>query len=119
MALLDEVCLRFAADPDTVALLARFSGPVGAGLGLDLVICQIVQRLAESVARLQVQGLPGNRATTTVLAEGQMALIFDAAVSAQSPAKRQQRCPGAGRGPAASDGRSLAVARKPRVKAGP
>jgi TetR/AcrR family transcriptional regulator, fatty acid biosynthesis regulator len=82
-AVLDQVFISFAADPDTVALLARFSGPAGAGLGLDQMICRVVERLAEGVALMQVQGQIGNRAAPEVLAEGLMALIFHAAASAQ------------------------------------
>ncbi len=81
--LLDQVFVSFAADPDTVALLARFSGPAGAGLGLDQMICRVVERLAEGVALMQAQGQVGNRAAPEVLAEGLMALIFHAAASAQ------------------------------------
>jgi TetR/AcrR family transcriptional regulator, fatty acid biosynthesis regulator len=82
-AMLDRVFISFAADPDTVALLARFSGPAGAGLGLDQMICRVVERLAEGVALMQAQGRIGNRAAPEVLAEGLMALIFHAAASAQ------------------------------------
>jgi AcrR family transcriptional regulator len=82
-AVLDQVFISFAADPDTVALLARFSGPAGAGLGLDQMICRVVERLAEGVALMQAQGQIGNRAAPEVLAEGLMALIFHAAASAQ------------------------------------
>jgi TetR/AcrR family transcriptional regulator, fatty acid biosynthesis regulator len=81
--LLDRVYVRFAADSETVALLARFSGPAGAGLGLDLIICRVIDRLAEGVAAMQAKGQTGNRAAPEVLAEGLMALIFHAAASAQ------------------------------------
>lgn len=85
LALVDEVYTAFAADAETVALLARFSGPAGAGLGMDLMICGVIARLAEGVAGLQARGLVGNRAAPDVLAEGLMALIFHAAASAQCP----------------------------------
>lgn len=85
LGLLDLVFLRFAADPETVALLARFSGPAGAGLGLDRMICSVTDRLAEGLAALQAGGLVANRAAPDVLAEGLMALVFHAAALAQCP----------------------------------
>jgi AcrR family transcriptional regulator len=84
-AVLDRIFVKFAADPDTVALLAKFSGPAGARLGLDLIICRIVERLAEGVATMRAQGLIANEAGPEILAEGLMALIFHAAASAQCP----------------------------------
>jgi TetR/AcrR family transcriptional regulator, fatty acid biosynthesis regulator len=86
LALMDRVYAAFATDADTIALLARFSGPAGAGLGLDLMICGVTDRLAEGVATMQARGLVPNRAVPEVLAEGLMALIFHAAASAQCPA---------------------------------
>lgn len=83
MRLLDRVYQRFAADAETVALLARFSGPAGAGLGLDRLICLLVERLAEAVAAMQADGTIASRAAPGVLGEGLMALIFHAAASAQ------------------------------------
>jgi TetR/AcrR family transcriptional regulator, fatty acid biosynthesis regulator len=86
VALMDRVYVAFATDADTVALLARFSGPAGAGLGIDLMICGVVDRLAAGLATMQARGLVTNRAAPEVLAEGLMALIFHAAASAQCPA---------------------------------
>jgi TetR/AcrR family transcriptional regulator, fatty acid biosynthesis regulator len=85
-ALLDRLFHRFARDADTVALLARFSGPAGEGLGLDLIICQVIERLAEGVAKLQAQHEAGNRAASAVLGEALMAMVFHAAASAQCSA---------------------------------
>jgi TetR/AcrR family transcriptional regulator, fatty acid biosynthesis regulator len=82
-ALLDHLFAAFAADAETVALLARFSGPAGVGLGLDLMICAVIERLAEGVARMQAQGEIVNPAQPSVLAEALMALVFHAAASAQ------------------------------------
>lgn len=78
-----EIYRLFAADAETVALLARFSGPAGAGLGLDRLICTVVERLAEGLGALQARGEVGSRHAPAVLAEGLMALIFHAAASAQ------------------------------------
>ncbi len=83
--LLARLYLAFATDADTVALLARFSGPAGAGLGLDLLICRVVELLAEGVAKLQAAGEMANAAEPGVLAEALMALVFHAAASAQCP----------------------------------
>lgn len=83
MRLLDRVYRRFAADAETVALLARFSGPAGAGLGLDRLICLLVERMAEAVAAMQADGKIASRAAPAVLGEAMMALIFHAAASAQ------------------------------------
>jgi AcrR family transcriptional regulator len=85
--ILDQVFAAFAADADTVALIARFSGPAGEGLGLDRMICQVIERLAEGVADMQARGLVANRADPGVLAEALMALVFHAAASAQCPAQ--------------------------------
>jgi AcrR family transcriptional regulator len=83
MRLLATVHDLFAADAETVALLARFSGPAGAGLGLDRLICTVVERLAEGLGAMQARGEVGSRHAPDVLAEGLMALIFHAAASAQ------------------------------------
>lgn len=85
-ALLGQVFEAFAADAETVALLARFSGPAGAGLGMDLMICGIIDRLAQGVAGMQARGQVLNRARPEVLAEALLALVFHAAASAQCPA---------------------------------
>ncbi|MGL4239003.1 TetR/AcrR family transcriptional regulator [Tabrizicola sp.] len=86
-ALLDQVFLRFAADADTVALIARFSGPAGVGLGMDLMVCGVIERLAEGIGAMQARGVVAQRAAPEVLAEGLMALIFHAAASAQCRAQ--------------------------------
>jgi AcrR family transcriptional regulator len=83
MQSLNRVYVLFSADTDTVALLARFSGPKGAGLGLDRLICMVTERLAEGVAGMQARGDVGSRAAPDVLAEGLVALVFHAAASAQ------------------------------------
>jgi AcrR family transcriptional regulator len=83
MQLLERVYRLFAADAETVSLLARFSGPAGAGLGLDRLICVVIDRLAEGVAGMQARGEIAVRRTPEVLAEALMALIFHAAASAQ------------------------------------
>jgi AcrR family transcriptional regulator len=83
MLLLERVYRLFAADSETVTLLARFSGPAGAGMGLDRLICQVVESLAEGLAGMQARGEVGSRARPEVLAEGLVALIFHAAASAQ------------------------------------
>ncbi|TAG11080.1 MAG: TetR/AcrR family transcriptional regulator [Rhodobacterales bacterium] len=88
-ATLDRVFLAFAADAETVALLARFSGPAGVGLGLDLMICAVIDRLALGLGAMQAQGLVANRAPPQVLAEGLLALVFHAAASAQCPVVAQ------------------------------
>jgi TetR/AcrR family transcriptional regulator, fatty acid biosynthesis regulator len=85
LAVMDQVFTAFAADAETVALLARFSGQAGAGLGMDLMICGVIDRLAEGVGMMQARALVGNRAAPEVLAEGLMALVFHAAASAQCP----------------------------------
>ncbi len=84
---LDRVFAAFAADSETVALLARFSGPAGAGLGLDLMICGLIERLAEGVAAMQAAGQVASRARPEVLGEALMALVFHAAASAQCAAQ--------------------------------
>lgn len=83
MQVAERIYRLFAADAETVTLLARFSGPAGAGLGLDRLICLIVERLAEGVAGMQARGEIALRRTPEVLAEALMALIFHAAASAQ------------------------------------
>ena len=83
MQVVDQVYGLFAADADTVALLARFSGPAGAGMGLDRLICLVIDRLATGVAILQVKDDLRVRSAPEVLAEALMALIFHAAASAQ------------------------------------
>lgn len=98
MALLETVFTAFAADADTVALLARFSGPAGAGLGIDLIICGVIERLAEGLTRMQSAGLVSNLAPPEVLAEGLMALTFHAAASAQCPVAGDQLVVHAGAG---------------------
>lgn len=87
LALLGQVFTAFAADADTVALVARFSGPPGVGLGMDLMICGVIDRLAHGIGGMQARGLVGNRANPGVLAEALMALVFHAAASAQCPAE--------------------------------
>lgn len=86
VAMIECVYAAFATDAETVALLARFSGPAGAGLGIDLMICSVTDRLAQGLDRMQSRGLVPNRAAPEVLAEGLMAMIFHAAASAQCPA---------------------------------
>lgn len=86
MGLLKQVFTSFAADAETVALLARFSGPAGEGLGMDLMICGIIDRLAEGLARMQARGVVANPAAPAVLAEALLALVFHAAASVQCPA---------------------------------
>lgn len=83
MRMLARVHALFAADAETVALIARFSGPAGEGLGLDRLICLLVERLAAGVAVMQARGEVGSRARPEVLAEALMALIFHTAASAQ------------------------------------
>ncbi len=83
MRSLDRIYRLFAADVETVALLARFSGPAGAGMGLDRLICLVVERLAEGVARMQTRGEVGSSRAPEVLAEALMAQVFHAAASAQ------------------------------------
>lgn len=83
MQLLLRVYGLFAADAETVTLLARFSGPAGVGLGLDRLICLVINRLAEGVAGMQARGEIALRRSPEVLAEALMALIFHAAASAQ------------------------------------
>jgi TetR/AcrR family transcriptional regulator, fatty acid biosynthesis regulator len=85
-AALDHIFRSFAAEPETIVLLSRFSGPAGAGLGLDLVICEIITRFAEGVAGLQHQGLITRGGDPGVLAEALVAFLFHAAASAQCPA---------------------------------
>lgn len=83
---LEQVFMAFAADAETVALLARFSGPAGEGLGMDAMICGIIDRLAEGLEGMQARGLVANPAAPAVLAEALVALVFHAAASAQCPA---------------------------------
>jgi AcrR family transcriptional regulator len=90
LALLERLYEAFAADAETVALLARFSGPAGVGLGMDLMICGLIERLAEGIAGMQVRDQIGNPAAPDLLAEAAMALVFHAAASAQCPAHGQQ-----------------------------
>jgi TetR/AcrR family transcriptional regulator, fatty acid biosynthesis regulator len=85
-AALDLIFRSFAAEPETIVLLSRFSGPAGAGLGLDLVICEIIARFAEGVAGLQHRGLVARGGDPGVLAEALVAFLFHAAASAQCPA---------------------------------
>jgi AcrR family transcriptional regulator len=84
---LGRVFTAFAEDADTVALLARFSGPAGEGLGLDLTICGIVERLAEGLGAMQARRLVANLAPPGVLAEALVAQVFHAAASAQCAAQ--------------------------------
>jgi TetR/AcrR family transcriptional regulator, fatty acid biosynthesis regulator len=90
IALLDRVFVAFAEDADRVALMARFSGPAGVGLGMDVMICGVVDVLAAGLGGMQARGLAGNLADPGVLAEGLMALIFHAAASAQCPVHGDQ-----------------------------
>lgn len=83
MQVLDRVYGLFAADADTVALLARFSGPAGAGMGLDALICLVIERLATGVTGMQARGDLRVTSAPEVLAEALMALVFHAAASAQ------------------------------------
>lgn len=85
-AALDRIFRSFAAEPDTVVLLSRFSGPSGAGLGLDRVICDIIARFAEGLAVMRHQGQITSAADPAVLAEGLVAFLFHAAASAQCAA---------------------------------
>jgi TetR/AcrR family transcriptional regulator, fatty acid biosynthesis regulator len=90
IALLDRVFVAFAEDADRVALMARFSGPAGVGLGMDVMICGVVDVLAAGLGGMQARGLAANLADPGVLAEGLMALIFHAAASAQCPVHGDQ-----------------------------
>jgi AcrR family transcriptional regulator len=81
--ILGQVFTAFAEDADTVALLARFSGPAGEGLGLDQTICGLVERLAEGLGAMQARGLVANPAPPGVLAEALVAQVFHASASAQ------------------------------------
>jgi TetR/AcrR family transcriptional regulator, fatty acid biosynthesis regulator len=92
---LDRIFGSFADGPETIVLLSRFSGQSGAGLGLDVVICDIIARLAHGLAALQAQGRITSVADPAVLAEGLVAFLFHAAASAQ--------CPAAGDGAAARE----------------
>ncbi|MCU0904720.1 MAG: TetR/AcrR family transcriptional regulator [Tabrizicola sp.] len=83
MQVVERVYGLYAADAETVALLARFSGPAGAGMGLDRLICLVIERLAAGVALMQARGDLRVTAAPDVLAEALMALIFHAAASAQ------------------------------------
>lgn len=69
-----------ASDPRIIAALARFSGPEGAGLGIDAAICTQVGAVAAAIAGLQAQGkvAPGDPG---LLAEGIMAFAFHTAAS--------------------------------------
>jgi TetR/AcrR family transcriptional regulator, fatty acid biosynthesis regulator len=82
---LDRIFHSFADGPETIVLLSRFSGPSGAGLGLDLVICDLIARLAAGLAAMQAQGRITSVADPEVLAEGLVAFLFHAAASAQCP----------------------------------
>jgi TetR/AcrR family transcriptional regulator, fatty acid biosynthesis regulator len=86
----EQVFEAFARDSETVALVARFSGPAGVGLGLDRMICIVIERLAEGLAGMQARGLVANRAAPAVLAEGLVAMVFHAAASAQCTAEGDQ-----------------------------
>jgi TetR/AcrR family transcriptional regulator, fatty acid biosynthesis regulator len=90
IALLDRVFVAFAEDADRVALMARFSGPAGVGLGMDVMICGVVDLLAAGLGAMQARGLAANLADPGVLAEGLMAIIFHAAASAQCPVHGDQ-----------------------------
>lgn len=70
-----------ASDPRVIAALARFSGPEGAGLGVDTAICDRVAGIAWAIAALQAQGraAPGDPG---LLAEGVMAFAFHTAAAA-------------------------------------
>ncbi len=83
MQAVERVYGLYAADAETVALLARFSGPAGAGMGLDRLICLVIERLATGVAMMQARGDLRVTGAPDVLAEALMALIFHAAASAQ------------------------------------
>jgi TetR/AcrR family transcriptional regulator, fatty acid biosynthesis regulator len=69
-----------ASDPRIIAALARFSGPEGAGLGVDAAICAQAEAVAWAIANLQAQGkvAPGDPG---LLAEGIMAFAFHTAAS--------------------------------------
>lgn len=76
-----------ASDPRIIAALARFSGPEGAGLGVEAAICARAEAIAGDIAALQAQGraAPGDPG---LLAEGVMAFAFHTAASqlcAQGP----------------------------------
>lgn len=82
---LQQVFGEFAADAERVALIARFSGPAGAGLGMDLMICGLIDRLAAGIHEMQDRRRVANRAAPGVLAEGLLAILFHTAASAQCP----------------------------------
>lgn len=69
-----------ASDPRIIAALARFSGPEGAGLGVDVAICDLGVTIATGIARLQAEGkaAPGDPG---LLAEGILAFAFHTAAS--------------------------------------
>jgi len=83
MTALDQIFTSFAAEPETVVLLTRFSGPVGGGLGLDRLICDLVARFAEGLGGMQHNGLIASVEDPAVLAEGLMAFVVYCAASAQ------------------------------------
>lgn len=70
-----------ASDPRIIAALARFSGPEGAGLGVDAAICDRVAGIAGAIAALQAQGRAA-QGDPGLLAEGVMAFAFHTAASA-------------------------------------
>jgi AcrR family transcriptional regulator len=85
-AALERIFRSFADGPETLVLLSRFSGPAGAGLGLDMVICDMIARIADALAAMQAQDLITSNADAALLAEGLVAFLFHAAASAQCPA---------------------------------
>lgn len=69
-----------ASDPRIIAALARFSGPDGAGLGIESAVCMQAASMAAAIAALQAQGraAPGDPG---LLAEGVLAFAFHTAAT--------------------------------------
>lgn len=80
LADLDPLFDFMASDTRIIAALARFSGPEGAGLGVEAALCARGEDIARCLARLVPVGSGAN--DPGLLAEGVMAFVFHTAASA-------------------------------------
>ena len=72
-----------AAEPEVIAVLARFSGAEGSGAALDLAICDILTDLAGDLGQMQALGAVRSEPDALTLAEGLFSFLMYAAGRAQ------------------------------------
>jgi len=84
------------SDAHVVPALARFSGPDGQGLGIDMALCALITALADAIAHLQARGAVSD-GNPTLLAEGLMAFAVHASAASlcgSAPAAVTEKTPG-------------------------